>query len=209
VIDVGQVLVLSAPSGQAPAPSGGPLTFSWFIADWRPDDPNYIATVAVQAQGGTPPYTYYHDGVEQGGSTFEITWRSCHPKPGSIWVADATGARAEQEYWLAAPYCPVGVEIIEPEEGAQLKNYPRNFNITWEDTVLPRPSACGIEIQVWQDGWQPWREYVHPRGESNLFFVPDPFPGDLGGRVRMWSIYGDREAKDKTPWRYFEFRVTY
>lgn len=210
VIDVGQVLALSAPSGGPPTPSGGPLTFTWSVADWRPADPDYIATIAVQAQGGSPPYTYYHDGIEQQASTFEIAWKRCQPKPGSIWVADAAGTKAEQEYWLAAPYCPVGVEIVEPEEDAQLKHDPRNFNITWNDTVDPPPPAYGIEIEVWQNGgWQPWKQYVHRRSGRNLFFVPDPFPGDLGGRVRMWGIYGEHEAQSKTPWRYFEFRVTY
>ena len=78
------------------------------------------------------------------------------------------------------------------------------------DTVDPPPPAYGIEIEVWDGDWQPWKEYVHERSsDRNLFFVPDEFPGDVGGRVRMWGIYGAHEAEIKTPWRYFEFRVTY
>ena len=76
--------------------------------------------------------------------------------------------------------------------------------------VDPPPPAYGIEIEVWEGEWRPWKQYVHRRSsDRNLFFVPDVFPGDLGGRVRMWGIYDGYEAKAKTPWRYFEFRVTY
>ncbi len=86
----------------------------------------------------------------------------------------------------------------------------RTYAITWKHTVSPPPSACGIEIEVWENGdWHAWKTYVHRRGEGTLFFVPDEFPGDLGGRVRMWGIYGDQESTTKTPWRCFEFRVTY
>ena len=125
-------------------------------------------------------------------------------------MADASGTYVVDNYWLLAPYCPLGVEIVEPEEDAHLKHYPRNFNIRWDDTVDPPAPAYGIEIEVWEGKWRPWKQYVHLRGsDRNLFFVPDVFPGDLGGRVRMWGIYGEHEADAKTPWRYFEFRVTY
>jgi len=217
VIDVGQALTVNVPAGwTAPstppvAVSGGPLSFTWSLVDWRPDDPNYIATLNIQPQGGTSPYTFYHDGIVQTGDTFEIAWLRCQPKPGSVGVADASGTYVKEEYWLLAPYCPVGVEIVEPAQDEGLKHYPRNFNIVWQDTVDPPPPAYGIEIEVWEQGeWRPWKQYVHKRSsDRNLFFVPDVFPGDLGGRVRMWGIYGEYEAKDKTPWRYFEFRVTY
>lgn len=203
LIFVGQVLVL-------PTSTGGPLRFSWSLVDWRPADPDYLATLTLQAEGGTPPYRYYHDGLVQEGPTFEIAWRRCRPKPGSVGVADAAGQSVTLNYWLEAPYCPVGVEIVTPEEGQGLTHMPRHFNITWRDTVDPPPPAYGIEIEVWEPGgWRPWKSYVHQRGKRERFFVPDEFPGDLGGRVRMWGIYGDREAYDKTPWRYFEFRVTY
>lgn len=214
LIYVGQVLVIEgagkvAPS-PAPAPAGGPLSFTWSLIDWRPVDPDYVATLNIVPQGGQPPYTFYHDGLVQEADTFEVAWRRCLPKPGSVGVADATGLYVKEDYWLIAPYCPVGVEIVEPEEGAELEHYPRHFNITWKDTVDSPPSAYGIEIEVWEKGeWSPWKEYVHQRGKSELFFVPDEFPGDLGGRVRMWGIYGEQESPSKTPWRYFEFRVTY
>jgi len=222
LIWVGQVLTVTAPAGWTPTlpsalatatPSptpGGPLTLSWSLVDWRPDGANYLGTISVAARGGTPPYAYYHDGLPQAGDTFEFAWRRCVPKPGSVGVTDATSAVAHEDYWLPAPYCPVGVEIVEPVEGAELKHMPRHFNLTWRHTVDPPPSAYGIEIEVWERGtWRPWKQYVHQRGDRELFFVPDPFPGDLAGRVRMWGIYDKHEATAKTPWRYFSFRVTY
>ena len=213
LIYVGQVLTIHVPAGTtptlAPQPTGGSLSLTWSIVDWRPADPDYIATVHVDARGGTPPYTFYHDGLVQKGDTFEIAWRRCTPKPGSVGVADATGQYVQADYWLEAPYCPVGIEILEPEEGEHLKNYPREFNVIWEYTVDPPPPAFGIEVQVWGDGdWHPWLENEQKRGGRPLYFVPD-FPGDVGGRVRMWGIYGSDHAGPRTPWRYFEFRVTY
>ena len=214
LIEVGQVLTVNVPAGWAPpsAPPavGGPLSFTWSLVDWQPDDPNYVATLNIQPQGGNPPYTFYHDGLVQQGATFDIAWRRCRPKPGSVGVEDASGTYVKEEYYLLAPYCPLGVEIVEPAEGAHLEHYPRHFNITWADTVDPPPPAYGIEIEVWDGDWRPWKQYVHKRSsDRNLFFVPDEFPGDLGGRVRMWGIYGGYEAETKTPWRTFEFRVTY
>ena len=212
VIDIGQVLSIHVPAGwtplPVPLPAGGPLSFTWSLVDWRPDDPNYIATLKVQSQGGQPPYTVYHDGLTQQSQSFEVAWRRCRPKPGSIGVTDANGTRIVQDYWLLAPYCPTGVEIIEPAEGAHLKHMPRRFNVTWQATIDPPPALYGMEIQVWQDGdWAPFRSYDN--FASDLFFVPDQFPGDLAGRVRMWGIYEGIYAGPKTPWRYFEFRVTY
>jgi hypothetical protein len=215
LIYVGQVLKIPASAGTsatpapAPQPTGGPLSFTWSVVSWRPDDPNYIATLHISAQGGTPPYTYYHDGLVQQGDTFEMAWRRCQPKPGSVGVADATGLYVKQDYWLEAPYCPVGIQILQPEEGAHLKNYPRNFNVVWDYTVDPPPGAFGIEIQVWENGgWHAWKEYEQQRDTRPIFFVTD-FPGDLAGRVRMWGIYGGDHDGPKTDWRYFEFRVTY
>jgi hypothetical protein len=126
-----------------------------------------------------------------------------------VGVSDATGQSVKLDYWLEAPYCPVGVEILKPEEDQEYRNSPRHFNLTWRHTVSPPPPAYGIEIEVWSpEGWQPWQSYVHQRDDRELFFVPDAFPGDVGGRVRMWGIYGKQDAYDKTPWRHFEFRVT-
>ena len=219
LIFVDQVLIVRVPEGTAPPATppplaadpaaGEPLAFAWSMVDWRPADPDYVATIQIRPQGGTPPYTFYHDGLVQEGATFEVAWRRCQPKPGSVGVADATGASVHEDYWLDAPYCPVGVQILEPEEGADLKHNPRHFNLTWMHTVDPPPALYGIEIEVWERGeWRAWKTYTHRRGEQELFFVPDAFPGDLGGRVRMWGIYGDREADAKTPWRTFHFRVT-
>jgi hypothetical protein len=211
LIFVGQVLVL--PGSQASAPKqavGGPLSLSWTLDEWRPADPDYVATLALRAEGGTPPYRYYHDGIALTGPMVAVAWRRCRPKPGGVSVTDAAGQSAKLDYWLEAPYCPVGVEIVEPEPDHEYTNSPRHFNLTWRHTVDPPPPVYGIEIEVWgPSGWQPWQSYVHERGDRELFFVPDAFPGDVGGRVRMWGIYGKQEAYEKTPWRYFEFRVTY
>lgn len=224
LIYVGQELIIqggpggSSPGGTATAPvttspaplatTGGPLSFTWAVSEWRPDDPDYVATFHVVAQSGQPPYTFYHDGLVQKGDTFEVAWRRCLPKPGSVGVADAAGTYVKEDYWLIAPYCPLGVEILEPAEGAHLKHFPRNFNVTWKSTVDPAPGQYGMEIEVWENGgWHSWKQYGGFKGE--LFFVPDVFPGDLGGRVRMWGIYEGGFAGAKTPWRYFQFRVTY
>jgi len=216
LIDIGQELLIPLTTDDAPAApaappqteSGGPLTFTWSILKWQPADPDYVATVQVVTHGGQPPYTFYHDGLVQAGDTFQITWLRCLPKPGSIGVTDAAGAWVKEEYWLIAPYCPVGLDIQEPVEGAQLKHFPRNFNVTWTPTVDPAPPQFGMEIEVWQEGeWRAWKTYEN--FDDDLFFVPDPFPGDLGGRLRMWAIYEWGYTGPKTPWRYFEFRVTY
>jgi len=212
LIYVGQVLLIPASAGAAltptPPPSGGPLTFTWTLDSWQPADPNYEAMVTVRAQGGVPPYVYYHDGLVQAGSTFPIIWKRCVPKPGSIGVADATGAYVKEDYWLEAPYCPVGVEILEPTEDQHLTNLPRNFNVVWKATVDPAPGTYGMDIEVWENGsWHAWQTYEGFHGKR--FFVPVPFPGDLGGRVRMWSIYDGGRTGGKTDWRYFQFRVTY
>jgi LysM repeat protein len=216
LIRVGQVLLIAAPTGPlptltpSPRPAGGPLQLDWALVEWRADDPDYIGTIRIEAQGGQPPYTYYHDGLVQEGPTFEMAWRRCRPKPGSVAVSDATGVQLSEEYWLEAPYCPVGIEIVSPEEGEHLKHYPRHFNLIWEHTVEAPPPAYGIEIEVWQEGgYGAWQAYRHERGDKPLFFVPDTFPGDLAGRVRMWGIYEGLFDGPKTPWREFEFRVTY
>jgi hypothetical protein len=108
---------------------------------------------------------------------------------------------------MIAPYCPVGVEILEPEEGAQLKQPQWRFNVTWQDAVDPGPALYGMEVEVWIGGdWQPFKTF---EGFGGDLFLVDGFPGDLGGRVRMWGIYEGKYAGPKTPWRTFEFRVTY
>jgi LysM repeat protein len=222
LIRVGQVLLVPAsglpPAGATPpgpaAPvggGGGPLAFTWRPVGLRYEADNYITTLHITASGGQPPYTYYHDGVAQAGDTFDVAWRRGRSKPGSVGLADATGTYIKEDYWLedACDY-PAGVEIVKPKEDAELKTYPRNFNIEWVNTIDPPPDGYWIEIEAWQkDGWKPFQLYYHPRGKSELFYVPDPFPGDLAGRVRMWGVYGACEARDKTPWRNFGFRVTY
>ena len=189
------------------------MTFEWSVVEWWATDGDYIYTFRVVPQGGQPPYTFYHDGLVQAGDTFEFAWRRYCAKPGSVGVKDATGTYVKQDYWLEPPSlsCPAAVEITQPKEGEHLKHFPRHFNIRWEETADPPPPKFGIEIQVWQDGeWRPWQKYKHKRhDDGKLFFVPDEFPGDLEGRVRMWGVYEEDGCKAKTPWRYFEFRVTY
>jgi LysM repeat protein len=200
-----------AGSAAAAPPSGGPLSFTWERIGFAYDGQDYISTLRITATGGQPPYTYYHDGMVQEGPSIEVPWRRGRPKPGSVGVSDAAGASLKEDYWLEDP-CdyPAGVAITDPEEDDQLKTSPRNFNLRWVHTIDPPPDGYWIEIEAWYDGgWQPFQLYYHPRGKSELFYVPDAFPGDLAGRVRMWGVYGACEARDKTPWRNFEFRVTY
>ena len=209
LIFVGQELLVPA-AGVPAGPAGGPLSLTWERTGWRTEGHDYISTLQIAAQGGQPPYTYFHDGLVQEEPTFEVAWRRGVGKPGSVGVADGTGAYVSEEYWLedACAY-PAGVEITQPSEDEELKNDPRHFNIKWVHTIDPPPDGYWIEIEVWEHGdWRPWQLYEHRRGKSELFFVPDEFPGDLGGRLRMWGTYGGCEAREKTPWRYFEFRVT-
>jgi LysM repeat protein len=211
LIEVGQVLKIPAPTTSTPTPAtpapsptpGGPLTFTWALVSWVPADPNYIATIHINATGGTPPYTYYNDNLVQPGASFELAWRRCRPKPGSIGVSDATGAKVTMQYWLIAPYCPVGVEITQPEADAVLTHVPHDFNVRWKATVDPPPEEFGMEIEIYQDGdWIDWNTYEHFGGD--LFLVTG-FPGDTPGRLRMWGIYEKLFPGPKTDWRHFRF----
>jgi LysM repeat protein len=214
LIRVGQVLQIppptkatatpTMPTTPAPTPvSGGPLTFTWALVSWKPADPNYIATIHINATGGTPPYTYYNDNLVQPGASFELAWRRCRPKPGSIGVSDSTGAKVTMQYWLIAPYCPLGVEITQPEEDAVLTHVPHDFNVRWEATVDPPPEEYGMEIEIYQDGdWIDWNTYEHFTGD--LFLVTG-FPGDTPGRLRMWGIYEKLFPGPETDWRHFRF----
>ena len=114
----GQALTVSMPLGWTPVPtvqpSVGPLAFTWSLVEWRPDDPNYIAVLTLEPQGGQPPYMFYHDGLVQEGDTFEIAWRRCRPRPGSVGVADATGTYIKEDYWLLAPfYLPIALGVVQ------------------------------------------------------------------------------------------------
>jgi LysM repeat protein len=211
LIRAGQVLQIPPPTtstppptGPAPTPTpGGPLAFTWALVSWKAADPNYIATIHIDATGGTPPYTYYNDNLVQPGATFELAWRRCRPKPGSIGVSDSTGANVTEQYWLIAPYCPLGVEITQPEEDAVLTHVPHDFNVRWTATVDPPPEQFGMELQIYQDGdWVPWKTFEHFGGD--LFLVTG-FPGGVPGRLRMWGLYEDRYAGPETDWRHFQF----
>jgi hypothetical protein len=85
----------------------GPLSFSYEIS-WRlsPDDPmEAIATVKIFASGGGGGYTYFRDGFEVEGSTFEYLWRVCKGNPGTLTVNSADGQSLSQTYFEDPP-CP-------------------------------------------------------------------------------------------------------
>ena len=86
---------------------GGPLTFDYRIS-WRVEDPSArtaIATVIIDAAGGSGVYTYYRDDLEVDGPVFEYEWATCSGNPGSLRVDSTDGQTARVEYFETPP-CP-------------------------------------------------------------------------------------------------------
>ena len=89
-----------------PTPSG-PLDFSYSIS-WRLSASNpfmAIASVTIQATGGSGVYTYYHDDIRRDGLTFEYNWAACQGNPGSLRVDSSDGQTVRKNYFESAP-CP-------------------------------------------------------------------------------------------------------
>lgn len=90
-----------------PADTGGPLTFTYNIT-WRLKDAaarQAIATVTINARGGSGEYTYYRDDLSVDGPVFEYEWATCSGNPGSLRVDSSDGQTARQDYFQNPP-CP-------------------------------------------------------------------------------------------------------
>ena len=86
---------------------GGPLSFTYHIS-WRLKDASAkmaIATVIIDAKGGSGVYTYYRDDLEVDGPVFEYEWSTCSGNPGSLRVDSTDGQTARVEYFENPP-CP-------------------------------------------------------------------------------------------------------
>jgi hypothetical protein len=89
------------------ADTGGPLSFTHHIS-WRLKDASArtaIATVTIEARGGSGDYTYFRDDLEVEGPLFEYEWATCSGNPGSLRVDSTDGQTARKEYFQNPP-CP-------------------------------------------------------------------------------------------------------
>ena len=90
-----------------PSDAGGPLSFTYNIT-WRLKDASAtqaIATVTIDAKGGSGVYTYYRDDLRVDGPVFEYEWATCSGNPGSLRVDSTDGQTARTEYFENPP-CP-------------------------------------------------------------------------------------------------------
>lgn len=90
-----------------PADTGGALSFTFNIT-WRLKDAaakQAIATVTINARGGSGDYTYYRDDLVVDGPVFEYEWATCSGNPGSLRVDSSDGQTARQDYFQNPP-CP-------------------------------------------------------------------------------------------------------
>jgi hypothetical protein len=97
------------------ADAGGPLSFTYSIS-WRLKDESAttaIATVTIDAKGGSGVYTYYRDDLEVDGPVFEYEWATCSGNPGSLRVDSTDGQTARVEYFENPP-CPTATPTATP-----------------------------------------------------------------------------------------------
>jgi hypothetical protein len=90
-----------------PVKTGGPLDFSYNI-QWRFKDAAAlvsIATVTINATGGSGVYAYFRDDLQVDGPVFEYEWASCHANPGSLRVDSSDGQSKRVDYFQNPP-CP-------------------------------------------------------------------------------------------------------
>jgi len=94
-------------STSTPPDAGGPLSFTYQIS-WRLKDASAkqaIATVTIDAKGGSGVYTYFRDDLPVDGPIFEYEWATCSGNPGSLRVDSTDGQTARTEYFENPP-CP-------------------------------------------------------------------------------------------------------
>ena len=87
--------------------TGGPLSFDYHI-NWRLKDASAktaIATVTINARGGSGDYQYFRDDLEVDGPVFEYEWATCSGNPGSLRVDSKDGQSSRVEYFENTP-CP-------------------------------------------------------------------------------------------------------
>jgi hypothetical protein len=90
-----------------PPDAGGPLSFTYNIS-WRLKDASAtqaVATVTIDAKGGSGVYFYYRDDLRVAGPVFEYEWATCSGNPGSLRVDSTDGQTARTEYFENPP-CP-------------------------------------------------------------------------------------------------------
>ena len=90
-----------------PPDAGGPLSFTYQIS-WRLKDASgtqAIATVTIEAKGGSGAYIYYRDDLRADGPVFEYEWAACSGNPGSLRVDSTDGQTARIDYFENPP-CP-------------------------------------------------------------------------------------------------------
>ncbi|UCG22694.1 MAG: hypothetical protein JSW55_10960 [Chloroflexota bacterium] len=90
-----------------PPDIGGPLSFTYEISGRLKDASatQAIATVTIDAKGGSGEYTYFRDDLPVDGPVFEYEWATCSGNPGSLRVDSSDGQTARTEYFENPP-CP-------------------------------------------------------------------------------------------------------
>jgi len=100
---------IAAPATQAPV---RPLSLNVVENDKPCQDSAYFTIdFTLTAQGGAPPYTYFHDISEIGGPargpiTYQLRWGETSAANGTFAVVDSAGNRAEEKFFSTALECP-------------------------------------------------------------------------------------------------------
>jgi hypothetical protein len=99
----------AAVTGEAPV-SAGPLDFpkpTQLDAWEKAGGGLYQCTIVVRIQGGTPPFTIYHDATLKGTAEereYPVIFESRGPIIGSITVESADGQSVKREFFIEAPW---------------------------------------------------------------------------------------------------------